>query len=148
MRTPSPQVLREIEQKMDEIVSRAEDTLRETIMLDEDTLERAKRSLKTSQLSNLLNLANETDSVKALELFIRYQMGRKSGKGWTIPQDRPIGERVIHSFQELAKMAEEIASHQKEISQKEIHIWLVRLYVGSLYRWFVALTGEEGGEGE
>jgi len=146
MRTPSPQVLREIEQKMDEIVSRAEDTLRETIMRDKDTLEKAK-GLKT-QLSNLLNLANETDSVKALELFIRYQMGRKSSRSWALPPDGPFGERVIGGFQELAEMAKEIASRQKEISQKEIHLWLIRLYVGSLYRWFVALTGEEGGEGE
>jgi ribosomal protein S10 len=170
MRTLTPLIHKEIDQRMDEIVELAEKTLKETGVYgktcercEEWTTEKkchkcnrkTKDVLQRAQLSNLLSLANETDSVKALELFIKYQMGReKVGRGWTYPEGKPFGDRVIQDFQTLDKWAEEIAkksgSSQEEIHlwQKETHLWLIRLYVGSLNRWFVALKGAEEGREE
>jgi hypothetical protein len=80
-------------------------------------------------------------------------MGRETvNRGWTYskdPEGKPFGDRVIQDFQTLAEWAEEIAKRSSSRPQKEIHLWLIRLYVGSLNRWFVALRGgEEGGEEE
>jgi ribosomal protein S10 len=168
MRTLTPLILKEIDQMMDKIVELAEKTIEETGVYGKTcnrckewtTTEKChkcdkktKDVLQRAQLSNLLNLSNETDSVKALELFIRYQMGRETvNRGWTYskdPEGKPFGDRVIQDFQTLAEWAEEIAKKSGSRPQKEIHLWLIRLYVGSLNRWFVALRGgEEGGEEE
>jgi len=143
MRTLTPPILKEIDRRMDKIVELAEKTLKETRVYE--------KALSRTQLSNLLSLANKTDSVKALELFIKYQMGRdKDGISWRYPKEKPFGDRVIQDFQTLDKWAEEITITKKSGSeyQKEIHLRLIRLYVGSLNRWFVALKGGEEGEEE
>lgn len=101
--------------------------------------------LQRAQLSNLQNLANSTDSVKALELFIRYQMGRREGKGWQYTGDgnRPFGLKVIEDFHQLGEWAKQIARESGESNTKPTHLWLLRLYCGFLSRWFVALKGSE-----
>jgi hypothetical protein len=107
--------------------------------------EKTSDILQRAQLSNLQNFANSTDSVKALELFIYYQMGRKEGKGWRYSgeSDRPFGLRVIDDLNQLGKWAEQIARDSGESDPKVTHLWLIRLYSGFLNRWFVALKGSE-----
>jgi len=160
MKVLEPRILKEIERRMDDIVELAERAIRETKVYGRrcsnnhwtteekcpECKEKTQPILQRAQLSNLLNLANATDSVKALELFVYYQMGRKEGKGWRYPEDqeRPFGYWVINDFSKLAQWAEEIAPSQR----KEVHFWLIRLYVGCLNRWFVALGAESTGEGE
>jgi intergrase/recombinase len=71
--------------------------------------------LKRNQIRNILDMAQATDSFKALELFIRYQAGR---------------ETISHEFSEdLVKDLEKV--------HKDKGIEAVRLYLGHLYRYFV-----------
>ena len=161
MKTLDARALRGVEQKMDDVVILAEEAIKQTKVYGRRCEEnhwalpseercpkcqkRTRPILQRAQLSNLQSLANATDSVKALELFIRYQMGRKEGRGWQYSgdSDKPFGYLVIDDFDTLARWAEEIAPSQK----REVHLWLIRLYVGYLSRWFVALGGETAGEG-
>jgi len=147
------------EQWLDQLVKKAESTIRSSKVYGRQCKEghwsmekqcpecqaRTTDILQRTQLSNLQNLANSTDSVKALDLFIRYQMGRKEGKGWQYKgdSDRPFGFLVIDDFEELGRWAEEIAKSSGESDPKATHLWLIRLYCGFLSRWFVALRGGE-----
>jgi hypothetical protein len=157
---PNVKALQVIQQQwLDRVVELAEQTMRSSKVYgkqckdDHWTLEkqcpecRAKTSdiLQRAQLSNLQNLANSSDSVKALELFIRYQMGRKEGKGWRYKGDSAysFGLKVIEDFNQLGKWAEQIARESSESNTKAVHLWLIRLYCGFLSRWFVALKGGE-----
>ena len=107
--------------------------------------------LQRSQLSNLQNMASSTDSVEALKLFIRYQMGRKEGKGWKYKGsgEREFGFMVIDDFNKLREWSEEIVKRigisesEDEDTISEVHLHLIRLYCGFLIRWFVALKGAE-----
>lgn len=154
MTTLELQTLKEVDRIMDRIVELAEKAIKQTKVYGRlcendhwsikekcpECNRRTRSILQRSQLSNLQNLANATDSVKALELFVRYQMGRKEGQGWRYSgeSNHRFGDLVIAHFNELAHIAEEIAPSQK----KEAHLWLIRIYVGCLFRWFVALGGE------
>ncbi|WP_029730000.1 hypothetical protein [Rhodothermus marinus] len=109
--------------------------------------QRHKQILQRAQLSNLKNLADATDSVRVLELFIRYQMGRKEGAGWKYaPEgDERFGDMVIADLQRLEEWAQEI----NPSDPRAAHLGLIRLYTGFLIRWYVAFSGEDsGGETE
>lgn len=97
--------------------------------------------LPRAQLSNLKDLADATDSVLALEFFIRYQMGRREGEGWKYEDEggERFGDMVISDFETLGEWAKEISLS----NPKPVHLWLIRLYTGFLVRWYVALAGEE-----
>ncbi len=159
---PSVKTLQLIDQKwLDRVVILAEETMKSTKVYGKICenghwnppsntkclvcRKRASDILQRAQLSNFQNLTNSTDSVKAMELFVRYQMGRKEGKGWRYQgeSDLPFGFRVINDFNQLGKWAEEIARESGEIDLKPIHLWLIRLYCGFLNRWFVAFKGGE-----
>lgn len=101
---------------LDRIVEMAEKCVKETGI--------ANSPMEESQLHNLLNIANATDSIKAIENFICYQMGRRRSE-WR----SEFGNRVLEDLKELATMAQQ---------EKVKHIDFVRLYVGFLFRWFVA----------
>jgi hypothetical protein len=83
--------------------------------------------------------------VKALELFVRYQMGLKEGKEWRYQgeSDRPFGLGVIEDLSQLGEWAQQIARESGESDPRATHLWLIRLYSGFLSRWFVALKGSE-----
>lgn len=71
--------------------------------------------LAKNQIRNILDMAQATDSFKALEIFIRYQAGRKT---------------ISHKF------AEDLIRELEKI-QKESGIEEIRLYLGYMYRYFV-----------
>lgn len=157
---PSVKALQVIDKRwLDEVVKKAESTIKSSRVygrqcknghwsMEKQCPECGARTsdiLQRTQLSNLQNLANSTDSVKALELFIRYQMGRREGKGWkyTGDGDQSFGFLVIDDLYKVGNWAEEIARASGESDPKATHLWLIRLYCGFLSRWFVALKGGE-----
>ncbi|WP_376790350.1 hypothetical protein [Thermoflexus sp.] len=157
---PNVKALQVIEQQwLDRVVELAEQTIRSSKVYGKQcrknhwSLEKRcpkcgdKTSdiLQRAQLSNLQNLANASDSVKALELFVLYQMGRKEGKGWQYKGSGTVsfGFKVIEDFNQLGEWAKQIASDSAESNPKAVHLWLIRLYCGFLSRWFVALKGGE-----
>ena len=122
-------VAKSIEERYDDLVELAEKCIEETKIYE--------GKLEESQLRNLQNLANATDSVKALENFIWYQMGRH--KEWRY---NDFGKKLLEDIEKLRKWAKDIGikigrSHdEKEIYK--IHLELIRLYLGFLVRAFYA----------
>ena len=124
MRTRGSKPLQIYGEHLDRIVKLAEKCVKETKIADS--------KMEESQLHNLRNLANATDSVRALENFISYQIGRRSE--W---HHNGFGRRVLDDLGKLSDMAEEIAQ-QGDVSKRAVHLELIRLYTGFLYRAFVA----------
>jgi hypothetical protein len=87
-------------------------------------------ALKDAQLRNLLNLASSTDSFRAVELFVQYQMGRE--KGWRAGN---FGRTLIQKLQDLDALAEQIAS-ETHAGKNAVKIELVRRFIGYLTRYF------------
>jgi len=82
---------------------------------------------KIRQLRNILEVAESTDSWKALELFIRYQAARKEiPKAWA--------ELVIQELGALQQEAQQIAKNAK-VSAKAVHLELVTRVLGHAVRW-------------
>ncbi len=89
-----------------------------------------KEKVEKSQMRNLLEMAVASDSVKVLELFIQYQMGRKK-----LPRD--FGNQLIQKITtELTNKANEISKNRSEHT-KEVLLRIVRLYLGYMNRYFV-----------
>jgi hypothetical protein len=100
--------------------------------------QRRPKVLQKAQLSNLQNFANVTESLRALELFIVYQMERKEGQGWKYSRgDIPFGNLLLLHFNKLGDWSRQI----NPSDSTAVHLWLIRLYTGFLTRWFVALAG-------
>ena len=83
-------------------------------------------NLRRNQIRNILDMAQATDSFKALQMFIRYQAGR---------------EMISHEF------AEDLVAGLEK-TQKDSGIEAVRLYLGYLYRYFVWKQSIEGGDND
>jgi hypothetical protein len=132
MTTLEPRIRQAMERRLDEVVEWARQCVEETQI--------TSTKMEESQLHNLLNIANATDSVKALENFVCYQMGRL--KEW---RHNDFGQRILEDFKRLGNLAQEIVkgSNTKE---RAVHMELIRLYTGFLYRWFVAKRPREGEE--
>jgi len=79
-----------------------------------------------SGLQNLLALANSTLSVKEIQNFVKYQMGRRTkGEDWA---GKGFGENLVS---ELDKIKTECNAGD----DKELYIALVRLFIGYVVRY-------------
>ncbi len=121
--------------------------------------------MESSQLRNLVNVAQESRSVEVTINFIRYQIGRKSdewGKG-----SNGFGHHVITFLQDslqtlvndvIAKLPQEIGANPTDSGlRNEVIAQMMRLYLGFLVRAFTfakktngfdqlkAMTKKEGG---
>jgi hypothetical protein len=88
-----------------------------------------RRDGKVRQLRNILEVAESTDSWKALELFIRYQAARGE-----LPKD--WAESAIQALDALQQDAQSIAQHTGDPA-KTIHLELVTRVLGHAVRWHV-----------
>ena len=115
-----------IEEKLDTIIELAQRAIDETGI--------AEKEGKT-QFKNLVNLTCATDSIKSIEVFILYQMGKERGKKeealfWT---HQDFGSRLINDiFDHLERLAEQIEPHNKKVLLE-----IVRLYLGYADRYYV-----------
>jgi len=124
-------LLRNVEDQLDDIVQLAEECITKT--------NATQKEITGSQLRNLQNLAAATNSLRALENFIAYQMGRGN-----IPKE--VGNQIMEDFQYLYKKAKEIANNEKadEQFERKLLIEMIQMYLGFLVRKFVAeRKGEE-----
>lgn len=87
------------------------------------------KTVEESQMRNLLEMATTSDSIKALELFIQYQMGRNK-----LPKD--FGNQLIQKINVLTNKASELSKDHSE-HKKEVLLRLVRQYLGHMNRYFV-----------
>jgi len=124
-------LLRNVEDQLDDIVQLAEECITKT--------NATQKEITGSQLRNLQNLAAATNSLRALENFIAYQMGRGN-----IPKE--VGNQIMEDFQYLCKKAKEISNSEKadEQFERKLLIEMIQMYLGFLVRKFVAeYKGEE-----
>jgi hypothetical protein len=116
MRTLPPRIRHEIEKRDDELVQLARN------------LTSGLRDDKRRQLRNIQDIAEGSDSWKALELFIRYQAARgEIDKAWA--------ESAIQHLWGLQKTAQGLASQVAGVDAGAIHLALVSRVLGYAVRW-------------
>ncbi len=124
MRKLKPKTRKAIAEREDELVEMAQNIARKLWDSLEDS---QKRDGKVRQLRNILEVAESTDSWKALELFIRYQAARKEiPKAWA--------ESAIQELDTLQKDAQKIAQNTRD-SAKAVQLELVTRVLGHAVRW-------------
>jgi len=117
-----------IERGLDELIEHARKLVDETGVY---------KRVEENQIRNILEMASSAESVKALEVFVQYQMGRK------LPSN--FGDGLIEAIEELKKRSIEITSEEPD-KQKEVWLTMIRQYLGYLNRYFVYKKKKEGGE--
>ena len=112
-------LLRIVEDHLDHIVQLAEECITKT--------NATQIKLTESQLRNLQNLAAASNSLRALENFIAYQMGRRN-----IPKE--VGSQIMDDFQCLSQKAKEIANNENADAQFERKLLteMIQMYLGFL----------------
>jgi len=116
MRTLPPRIRHEIEKRDDELVQLAR------------SLTSSLRDDKRRQLRNIQDIAEGSDSWKALELFIRYQAARgEIDKAWA--------ESAIQRLGDLQRIAKGLASQVAGVDAGAVHLALVSRVLGYAVRW-------------
>lgn len=104
-------------------------------------LSQALKGDKRRQLRNIQDIAEESNSWAALELFIRYQAARNE-----LP--REWAEDAVNQLANLKKRAEEIASQVRGADAKSIHMEIISRVLGYAVRWHTweVRPGKSGNE--
>jgi hypothetical protein len=120
MRTLPPRIRHEIEKRDDELVQLARN------------LTSGLRDDKRRQLRNIQDIAEGSDSWKALELFIRYQAARgEIDKAWAESAIQRLGD-----LQRIAKgLASQVAGVDAGVDAGAVHLALVSRVLGYAVRW-------------
>ena len=126
----------EIEKRLDNLIEDAQELVKETDVYKK-VEDRKPKEVEENQMRNLLEMALSVDSVKALEVFIQYQIGRKK-----LPSD--FGDGLIEKIRGLEETTKEITKQQT--IDKAIWLELIRRYLGYMNRYFVYRRKEEEGE--
>jgi CRISPR/Cas system CSM-associated protein Csm2 small subunit len=115
----------EIEKRLDYLIVDAQELVNETGVYKE---------VEENQMRNLLEMALSVDSIKALEVFIQYQIGRKK-----LPAS--FGDGLIEKIGGLEKTAKELTG--LKTTDKTIWLALIRHYLGYMNRYFLYRRKEE-----
>ena len=126
MKKLNPRTRQAIATKEDDLVQQAREVAK---ALWESLHEKEQKGGKVRQLRNILEVAESTDSWKALALFIRYQAARTTDN---IPRD--WAEYLIDEMESLTDTANEIAK-QTHDDPKTIHLEMVTRVLGHAVRW-------------
>ena len=126
----SQKVQMKINSKIDEIVEKAHKIVEETKIY-------SKEGLSPTQVRNLQNMANATDSIEALKNYIYYQMGRSRGregqKEWLFGG---FGKKLLRDLNELGSLLDLDMLNVGEEERKMAHMQAIRLYLGFLARYY------------
>lgn len=130
----------EIEKRLDNLIEDAQNLV-DNLKVKKNNKETVLwEKMEEAQMRNLLEMSLSVDSLKALEVFIQYQMGRNK-----IPKE--FGNKIIEKInRELRENAEEI-SRKTGVKPKRVLLEIIRQYLGYLNRYFVyrAKMTMEGG---
>ncbi|MFE4108366.1 hypothetical protein [Almyronema epifaneia] len=122
-------VQRGIRQVEDKLVQWIQDALDNTqYSKPEKNSKNNRDKLEESQFRNLVRVSDTTESSEVVKNFLRYQVGRdrKWGRG---PQS--LAERIVTDIDgNLRTTAQNIANSADSSHTNEIHIELVRRYLG------------------
>jgi len=124
MRVINPRTRQAITAKEDALVQKAHEVAK---ALWESLNEKQRKDGNVRQLRNILEVAESTDSWKALALFIRYQAARgELDIGWA--------ENLIEALESLESEARELAQENKD-DPKTVHLEMVTRVLGHAVRW-------------
>jgi hypothetical protein len=116
MRMLPPRIRHAIEKQDDELVQMAHE------------LTKSLSGDKRRQLRNIQDIAESSDSWKALELFIRYQAARgEIDKAWA--------ESSIQRLESLQERAKDLARQVAGTDAGAVHLALVSRVLGYAVRW-------------
>ena len=107
--------------------------------------------MEIHQMSNLVAVAQETDSVEVIKHYILYQVGRDTrNESWhrRMGSARTFGEELVSRLDSLHDLALGMVSEVTGTSALDVDrtwIKLTRLYLGHLRRYFYYLKKEKGG---
>lgn len=140
----SPHDIRAIDHQKERLVPAAEKLLE-----DARVVELRKNDFGDSQLRNLIAVAMETESPAVISNFIRYQMGRDTGrKSWRRDQGGVmLGDRLIAELEKgaVAEALDAIASFDGEPRRKQlVRMELVRHFLGFASRYLKYLDLQRG----
>jgi len=136
MRKLNPKTRKAIAEREDQLVEKAQSIAQQ---LWESLEDAQKRDGKVRQLRNVLEVAESTDSWKALELFMRYQAARNEiPKSWA--------ELAIQELGALQQDAKSVAQKTGD-KNKTIHLELVTRVLGHAVRWHLWDVKKRGGVG-
>ena len=130
-----------IQAQLDILVDLATKTVCECI---EPPKEGNKPSKEKSQIRNVINVASDTESVKVVTNFIRYQIAR-SGDDYKVWQENDFGHEVIAVIEKdleqmtkrvIEKLKQSFSVDQSDQEFHRIHHQLTQLYLGYLNRCF------------
>ena len=85
-------------------------------------------TLEESQFRNLVRVSDSTESTEVIKNFLRYQVGRdkKWGRG-----DKSLATRIISDIDGMIlSKAKEIVKNLEDAKRKQVHLELVRRYLG------------------
>jgi len=124
MRKLSPKTRQAIAAIEDELVAKAREIARE---LWKTLNERQRKDGKVRQLRNILEVSENTNSWKALALFIRYQAARgELDIGWA--------EKLVGTLKELENKARDLVKQYHD-QVRDVHLELVTRVLGHAVRW-------------
>lgn len=121
----------QVELKVQKGIRQAEDKL---VLWIQDALDKAeypcdgRDKLEESQFRNLVRVSDTTESPEVVKNFLRYQVGRekKWGRG-----KKSLAESIIADIDgNLKAKAEAISKEANSSNTHEIHIELIRRYLG------------------
>lgn len=117
---------KKIEEQLDNIIENAENLVINTNIAN-------KEKISQSQIRNIIEIANATNSLKALKNFIRYQIGRNQ-------LDGEFGNQFINQLENfLENITKEITRNSPK-SENSVRFSLIKQYLGYLNRHYVYLT--------
>ncbi len=131
----------------DDVVDRAMNTLIPQAKSLIEDLFRYPHRMERNQLTNLVTVSLETNSVAVVLDYVRYQMGRDSkAETWRIGHPS-FGSKLLEQLEELRRMASGLIEEAIRLfgieppdrNAEEDRLWmlLVRRFVGALQRNFV-----------
>ncbi|GBD36207.1 hypothetical protein HRbin36_01328 [bacterium HR36] len=124
---PTKNVIKLVEENLDDLVLMAEQCLQKTKAA-------ARKDLEESQLRNLLNLAAATDSLLVLKNYIAYQMGREE-------LFAEFAQQLLADLDAIKQKAESLCRDHQITEPRLVNKArgeMVRYYFGFLNRKFVA----------
>ncbi len=124
MRTINPKTRQAIAAKEDALVQKAREV---TKALWASLNEKQRKDGKVRQLRNILEVAESTESWKALALFIRYQAARGE-------LDISWAEKVIETLEGLESEARKLAQDNKD-DPKAVQLEMITRVLGHAVRW-------------
>jgi hypothetical protein len=156
------QINLETRYQQDEVITR----IRE--MVKNFKIAAAERDPKKSPFRNVLNVATEPSaSLETVKTYIRYQSGRKeNNRVWIVNyQGKRFSEEVTGALDNLKTDVDQIFDRveqrlvddkiqsylaiptEKDRLKQDLHLKLVQLYLGYLYREHTAAIGESMSDG-